>query len=340
MKKTQGTKEILQWHPAFYAGLQIELADEADWLTFENEHQLGTKPKEIDVLIIKKEKNYRVKKNIGRMFKKYNIIEYKSPSDYLSIDDFYRVYGYACFYKADTGEENSISIKELTLTFVSGHYPRKLADHLKRDLGYRIREIEPGIYYTESDMLSIQFIITSRLSQKENLWLRSLTDDLKQMAEAKNLVTEYQKRKDNPLYRSVMDIIVRANREKFQEVKEMCSALEELMKDEIEAYRAKGLEEGLKEGLKEGLAEGLKEGLAEGLAEGLKEGLAKGLKKGEKLTLISMVQKKVKRQKNVEDIAAELEESLDSISDIYDMVKAYPDENNTEIYQRLYASGE
>lgn len=28
----------LQWHPAFYAGLQIELKDEADNLSFENEH--------------------------------------------------------------------------------------------------------------------------------------------------------------------------------------------------------------------------------------------------------------------------------------------------------------
>ena len=47
---------VLQWHPAFYAGIQIELETEANTLLFENEHQLGTKPKEIDVLIIKKEK--------------------------------------------------------------------------------------------------------------------------------------------------------------------------------------------------------------------------------------------------------------------------------------------
>ena len=49
----------LQWHPAFYAGVQIELCEEADQLIFENEHQLGTKPKEIDVLIIKKQSNHQ-----------------------------------------------------------------------------------------------------------------------------------------------------------------------------------------------------------------------------------------------------------------------------------------
>ena len=77
------------WHSAFYAGIQIELEDEADNLVFENEHQLSTQPMEIDVLIIKKETDRPVKKNIGRIFKKYNIIEYKSPDDSLSVDDFY-----------------------------------------------------------------------------------------------------------------------------------------------------------------------------------------------------------------------------------------------------------
>ena len=79
---------ILQWHPAFYAGLQIELAEDRANLIFENEHQLSTRPMEIDILIIKKERDVPVRKNIGQIFRKYNIIEYKSPSDYLNVDDF------------------------------------------------------------------------------------------------------------------------------------------------------------------------------------------------------------------------------------------------------------
>ena len=56
-------KKPLQWHPAFYAGLQIELAEDAENLIFENEHQLGTKPKQIDVLIIQ---YHRIQKS-GRL---------------------------------------------------------------------------------------------------------------------------------------------------------------------------------------------------------------------------------------------------------------------------------
>ena len=49
-----------------------------------------------------------------------------------------------------------------------------------------------------------------------------------------------------------MHIIVRANKKEFQEVKEMCEALEELMYEELEEKRRLGLQEGLREGLREG----------------------------------------------------------------------------------------
>ncbi|MDO4470048.1 MAG: hypothetical protein Q4C84_09410 [Bacillota bacterium] len=41
-----------------------------------------------------------------------------------------------------------------------------------------------------------------------------------------------------------MDIIVRANEEKFEEAKKMCKVLEELMKDELEAKKTEGKEIG------------------------------------------------------------------------------------------------
>ena len=117
-------EKLLQWHSAFYADLQIELAAEAEYLTFENEHMLGTKPMQLDVLIIKKNETRQIKKNIGRIFLRHNIVEYKSPTDSLSIDDFFKVYGYACFYKSDTRTVNEIKSDDVTITFVCMGYPR------------------------------------------------------------------------------------------------------------------------------------------------------------------------------------------------------------------------
>ena len=121
----------LQWHQAFYADIQIEFENYADKLIFENEHHLGTQPKRIDVLIIKKENDTPIEKNIGRIFRKHNIIEYKSPDDYISINDYYLVYGYVCLYKSEESLETLIPIEDITLTFVSRNFPKKLIKHLK-----------------------------------------------------------------------------------------------------------------------------------------------------------------------------------------------------------------
>ncbi len=133
----------LQWHPGFFAAIQIEFEEESDKLIFENEHSLGTKPREIDVLIIKKEQSCQLKKNIGRIFRTYNIIEYKSPEDYLSINDFYRTYAYACFYQADTERIGLVRPEELTLTFVCSHYPHKLIRHLENSRHISVSWKEP-----------------------------------------------------------------------------------------------------------------------------------------------------------------------------------------------------
>lgn len=255
MEEQKQNPHALQWHPAFYAGIQIELESEADLLLFENEHQLGTKPKEIDVLIVKKEKEVPIQKNIGRIFRTHNIVEYKSPTDYLSVDDFYKVYGYTCFYKADTAKADSIGIQDITITFVCHRYPRRLLRHLKEERGYEICNVEDGIYYITGDKIPIQLILTQELSEDENLWLKSLTDELKETETAKRLIEQYEKHKGNGLYRSVMNLIVHANKEKFQEAKSMCEALEELMKDELEAKRAEGMTQGKAEDILELLSD-------------------------------------------------------------------------------------
>lgn len=56
---TEGEK--IQWHPAFDAALQIELGEEAKYLTFEPEHLLSKKPMQIDVLV-KNEKKVKIRK--------------------------------------------------------------------------------------------------------------------------------------------------------------------------------------------------------------------------------------------------------------------------------------
>lgn len=71
--------EKLQWHPAFFVALHIEFGRELDMLEIKREHLLDKKPMQIDVVIVKKDKKVRIEKNIGRIFRGHNIIEYKAP---------------------------------------------------------------------------------------------------------------------------------------------------------------------------------------------------------------------------------------------------------------------
>ena len=67
-------KEYLQWHPAFFAHLKTEFSDEREKIELESEHNISSKPMQIDVLI-RKRTNEILQQNIGRLFKKYNIID-------------------------------------------------------------------------------------------------------------------------------------------------------------------------------------------------------------------------------------------------------------------------
>ena len=248
-KQQPADGKLLQWHPAFYADLQIEFREEKEKLKFEREYLLSSKPMAIDVLIIKKKNAEPIHKNIGKIFRQYNIIEYKSPSDSLSVDDFYKVYGYTNFYKADTGKVNEIPIQELTITLVSKRYPRELLRHLKEVRHYTIDNPEEGIYYVIGDILPIQILVTNQLSPEKNLWLYSLTDTLEDMSVTRQLLEDYKKNKDDQLYQAVMEIIVKANENRLKEGKQdMCNALLELMKDELDEKREEGIKEGIKEG--------------------------------------------------------------------------------------------
>ena len=272
----------LPWHAGFYASIQIELEEDAENLIFENEHQLSKKPLAMDVLIIKKLQEQEIKKKIGKIFKGHNIIEYKSPDDGLSIDDFYKVIAYAGLYKSDVQCVDSIKAEDITITFVSKGYPRKMILHIQKVQGLEVTEVAQGRHYITGGMFPMQLLVTSKLSEEENFWLRNLRNDIKLKEEAESILKEYEKHNHSNLHKSVMDLIVRANEQKFEEARgSMCDALMELMQDVIQ--------EKVEDGKKLGILEGAQEKLFE------------------------QVQKKLAKGKNVEQIADELEESVDVI---------------------------
>ena len=223
----------LQWHSGFSAALRVELEEELEELCIEDEHMLSKKPMQIDVLVVKKKREQPIRKNIGRIFRKHNIIEYKSPEDYLSVNDFYKVYGYTCFYQSETKRVKEIPPEEITITFICNHYPQKLLEHLKKFKRIEVEKQEAGIYYLLGDSFPIQLVIVKELSKEENYWLQNLRCNLKTGEEIQEVVRRYEQVKHKAYYSDVMNLIVRANQKQMEEEKNMCEALNELFAEEM-----------------------------------------------------------------------------------------------------------
>ena len=80
----------IQWHSGFVAAMSLEFGDDRERLIFEKEYNLNTKPLEVDLLVIKKDPGVQMANEIGKLFRRYNLLEYKSPEDHMDIDTFYK----------------------------------------------------------------------------------------------------------------------------------------------------------------------------------------------------------------------------------------------------------
>ena len=160
------------WHPAVVQAFGNELEDCRKDLAFEAEHQLTTEPLRIDVLIIKKKRNVVLKKNIAQIFRQFNIIEYKSPDDTATVEDYHKTHAYARLYAS----LNKVDINDLSVTVTTTRHPRKLLAFLKNQ--FTVRQAQPGIYLVEGEVYPTQVIVGMELSVKDNFWLANLRNDL------------------------------------------------------------------------------------------------------------------------------------------------------------------
>jgi len=110
-----------------------------------------------------------------------------------------------------------------------------------------------------------------------------------------------------------MDLIIRANWETYEEVREMCDALMELFTDKLEEREILGIE------------------------KGIRNGLHQGVMKGESTKLITLVMQKVEKGQAAVKIAEDLMEPLPVIEEIYHLIVHNPGISAEQIYNRLAA---
>lgn len=261
----QSEKTAIKWHPGFYGAAELELSLYRDVLEFQREYNLSKEPLRVDLLIIKKTADVPIENEIGHIFKRYNVVEYKSPEDGLSIDDYYKTIGYACLYKGLGETVDKVPAEELTVSIFREGYPRELFEALKKQR-VEAKERFPGIYYLHGNVpFDTQIITTGRLSPEAHSGLRILSkrareEDVRRfIQEAKRLTRPGDRNNAD----AVLQASIAANERLYDEIRResgMCEALRELMKDEIDRSVAEAVAETREAAMAEGLAQGLAEG--------------------------------------------------------------------------------
>ncbi len=219
--------------------MEICLHDYEYVIEIEKEHHLTVEPPKIDFIIIKKEADVVVDNAFGRMFRRWNILEYKNPNDSLNIDVLWKCIGYAGLYKAYGKSVNAIPQEELTISIFRHRYPSKLMSQLKES-GYVIENPTSGIYYIKGLVdIPVQIVVSKDLDDEAFAALKVMakqsdpTDIVEFISQAR-VLTEPRLRQaaDN-----IFQISASINKELFNELRKedaMCQALREIMAPEIE----------------------------------------------------------------------------------------------------------
>ena len=166
-------------------------------------------------------KGQRRGNEIGKIFRKFNILEYKSPRQQLDVDTFYKSTAYACLYKSYGETADERKAEEITVSIVRDGKPEKLFRYFE---GHGIRVGNPcqGIYYVLDKVLfPTQIIVTKELKGEQHTWLKSLTDKMEEKDMRKLLedASHLNKKIDKEFADSVLEVCLRANGKLIKKLK-------------------------------------------------------------------------------------------------------------------------
>ena len=202
----------IYWHSAHHEALQLELYEYENVLEFKKEHELSKEALRMDTLVIKKIKDIQITKNIGQIFKGYNVVEYKSEKDNFDIWDYQKVLGYALIYSSF----EKVPMSDITISISLTIYPRELIKTLENNYGYTIQDLNNGIYYINGADVPIQILESKRLSKDENIFLRNLRSNLSSDDMLKTLQS-YKERRPLENRNVFLNRLARANPDAYLE---------------------------------------------------------------------------------------------------------------------------
>jgi len=205
-------QDSIYWHDAFFEALQLELYQYEKALEFISNHPLSKEALKMDALVIKKNSDVPVSKNIGRIFRKFNIFEYKSETVSINEHTYSKSIAYGLLYSSFT----KVPVSDITISIVVTKHPRDLLKYLKNVRGFQVENKGNGLYYIIGDTFPVQILESKELSKEENLFLRNLRSNLSS-EDAKEVTEAYKEIKPFEEKNVYLDRLIQANQQAFME---------------------------------------------------------------------------------------------------------------------------
>lgn len=125
-----------------------------------------------------------------------NFYEYPSIMAYL----VYWTDRRSCFSPVISTCRSEYSALDVSLTFLSLHYPRGLITHLRKKRKIEVAKYAPGVYHINKETFLAQIIVTKELSPEDFLYLRCLTGSLTESGLADRLADDCGLHQDQEPY--------------------------------------------------------------------------------------------------------------------------------------------
>ncbi|MCR5701712.1 MAG: hypothetical protein K6G76_06185 [Lachnospiraceae bacterium] len=221
-----------QYHPAFYDAVIQMFELDGEKYDYEKEYTLNTLPNYIDLVVVQKGSVNEHCNAISGIFRKYNIFEYKSPGQHLSVRVYQKTMGYVYHFAS----MKKCKTEDITVSFVREGKPEKLLEYFAQN-DYNVTQYEAGIYHvTKVNHVDMQVIVTRELDNRY-IWLKVLTNKLT-FSDAELLAEAAGKEKNEEGQRRinvVLDLVSSLNENK-EWMKELIGmgAFRDLFKEEFE----------------------------------------------------------------------------------------------------------
>ena len=229
---------LIDWHSAMFGAVNLILKPNKYNLILEREYLLNLMPRRIDCMIFKKNKQIPIDVDAFRLFRKYNVVEFKSYQDDLNIDVIWTTISYATQFMSQEEHVGDRSVDDISITIFRSAYPRALFSQLGK-LGWTVKEEYHNIFYITGYIIPIQIVITKDLGEEylPLLILRggAKESDIRKFLEYREGLTD---KSDIEFADAVIWASAEANKEIFEKLKEedkMTGVLRDIMKDEIYA---------------------------------------------------------------------------------------------------------